>query len=52
MDKSWIKEDRDSLQYEFGVENFLIFAEGNAKNPKTNSCPCGRCVNLVSKTSG
>ncbi|XP_074351755.1 uncharacterized protein LOC141690896 [Apium graveolens] len=29
MDKSWIKADRDSLQYETGVENFLIFAEEN-----------------------
>ena len=34
MDKSWIKADRDSLQYEIGVENFLIFAEENAKNQK------------------
>nr|XP_017233126.1 PREDICTED: uncharacterized protein LOC108207178 [Daucus carota subsp. sativus] len=46
MDKSWIREDRDSLQYEIGVENFLIFAEGNAKNPKKIPCPCGRCVNF------
>ena len=46
MDRSWIKEDRDSLQYEIGVENFLIFAEGNAKNPKKIPCPCGRCVNF------
>lgn len=46
MDKSWIREDRDSLQYEIGVENFLIFAEENAKNPKKIPCPCSRCVNF------
>ena len=46
MDKSWIREDRYLLQYEIGVENFLIFAEGNAKNPKKIPCPCGRCVNF------
>ena len=46
MDKSWIKADRDSLQYEIGVENFLIFAEDNAKNPKKIPCPCARCVNF------
>ena len=46
MDKSWIKADRDSLQYEIGVENFLIFAEDNAKNPKKIRCPCARCVNF------
>lgn len=31
MEKSWIKADRDSLEYEVGVEKFLIFAEENAK---------------------
>ncbi|XP_074377319.1 uncharacterized protein LOC141718839 [Apium graveolens] len=46
MDKSWIKADKDSLQYEIGIENFLIFAEENAKNPKKISCPCARCVNF------
>ncbi|XP_017239687.1 uncharacterized protein LOC108212475 [Daucus carota subsp. sativus] len=46
MDKSWIKEDRDSLEYEIGVENFLIFAEENAKNIKSIPCPCARCVNF------
>ncbi|XP_074364575.1 uncharacterized protein LOC141705573 [Apium graveolens] len=43
MDKSWIKADRDSLQCEIGVENFLIFAEENAKNPKKIPCPCAHC---------
>ena len=46
MDRSWIKADRDSLQYEIGVENFLIFAEENAKNPKKIPCPCAHCSNF------
>ncbi|XP_074323624.1 uncharacterized protein LOC141660531 [Apium graveolens] len=46
MDKSSIKADRDSLQYEIGVENFLIFAEENFKNPKKIPCPCAHCSNF------
>ena len=45
MDKSWIAEDRDTLTYELGVEQFLIFAEANASNPKRIPCPCIRCLN-------
>ncbi|XP_074346475.1 uncharacterized protein LOC141685261 [Apium graveolens] len=46
MDKSWISKDRDSLEFEIGVEEFLIFAEENCKDPKRIPCPCGRCVNF------
>ncbi|XP_074324039.1 uncharacterized protein LOC141660961 [Apium graveolens] len=46
MDKSWISKDRDSLEFEIGVEEFLIFAEKNCKDPKRIPCPCGRCVNF------
>ena len=46
MDKSWISKDRDSLEYEVGVESFLIFAEENAKNRNKNPCPCARCGNF------
>ncbi|XP_074342436.1 uncharacterized protein LOC141679989 [Apium graveolens] len=46
MDKSWIFKDRDSLEYEIGVESFLIFAEENSKDLKNIPCPCGRCVNF------
>lgn len=46
MDKSWISKDRDSLEYEIGVERFLIYAEENAKNPKQIPCPCARCGNF------
>lgn len=31
MDKSWILEDRDSLEYEIGVEKFLMYAEKTVK---------------------
>ncbi|XP_074373719.1 uncharacterized protein LOC141714076 [Apium graveolens] len=46
MDKSWIFKDKDSLEYEIGVESFLIFAEENSKDPKNIPCPCGRCSNI------
>ncbi|XP_074322886.1 uncharacterized protein LOC141659858 [Apium graveolens] len=46
MDKSWISKDRDSLEFEIGIEEFLIFAEENCKYPKRIPCPCGRCVNF------
>ncbi|XP_074356181.1 uncharacterized protein LOC141695871 [Apium graveolens] len=46
MDKSWIFKDRDSLEYEIGVESFLIFAEENSKDPKNITYPCGRCGNF------
>ena len=46
MDKSWISTDRDSSDYEIGVEKFLIFAEGNCKDPKMIPCPCARCCNF------
>ncbi|XP_074374165.1 uncharacterized protein LOC141714550 [Apium graveolens] len=46
MDKSWIFKDRDSLEYEIGVESFLIFTEENLKDPKNIPCPCGHCINF------
>ncbi|XP_063944103.1 uncharacterized protein LOC135150816 [Daucus carota subsp. sativus] len=46
MDKSWIFKDRDTLDYEIGVEEFLIFAEENASDTKKIPCPCKRCVNF------
>ncbi|XP_074363590.1 uncharacterized protein LOC141704187 [Apium graveolens] len=46
MDKSWIFKDRDTLDYEIGVEEFLIFAEENASDPKRIPCPCKRCANF------
>ncbi|KAL8127525.1 hypothetical protein AgCh_014439 [Apium graveolens] len=46
MDKLWNSADRDSLDYEIGVEKFLIFAEENCKDPKMIPCPCARCCNF------
>ncbi|XP_074327942.1 uncharacterized protein LOC141665856 [Apium graveolens] len=46
MDRSWIKVDRDSLEYEIGVEQFLIYAEENCQDPKKIPCPCCRCANF------
>ena len=46
MDKSWIFKVRDTLDYEIGVEEFLIFAEENASDPKRIPFPCKRCANF------
>ena len=46
MDKTWISKDRDTLEYEIGVEKFLIYAEANCKESKSIPCPCARCVNF------
>ncbi|XP_062006028.1 uncharacterized protein LOC133723227 [Rosa rugosa] len=50
MDKSWINKYRDTLKYELGVENFLLFAEENASNPKKIHYPCSKCVNFKEKS--
>lgn len=50
MDKSWIEEDRDTIKYECGVENLLIFAEENASNLKTVPCPCSKCIKCKKKS--
>ena len=46
MDKDWISKERDSLEYEIGVEKFLIYAEENCEDPKKIPCPCSHCVNF------
>ncbi|XP_074346491.1 uncharacterized protein LOC141685277 [Apium graveolens] len=46
MDKSWISKDRDSLEYEIVVENFLICAEENADDSRKIPYPCGGCCNF------
>ena len=46
MDKTWILQDRDSLAFEMGVENFLIYAEENSEDRNKIPCPCGRCANF------
>ena len=46
MDKTWISKERDSLDYEIGVEEFLIYAQENSKDPKRIPCPCARCANF------
>ena len=46
MEKDRISKDRDSLEYEIGVEKFLIYAEQNCENRKKIPCPCSKCVNF------
>ncbi|XP_058746192.1 uncharacterized protein LOC131619068 [Vicia villosa] len=64
MDRSWMRVNRLSDEYEHGVMEFLEFAESNAKKdlppPKSNAedshptlffCPCVRCANKEPKLS-
>ncbi|XP_074336693.1 uncharacterized protein LOC141673863 [Apium graveolens] len=51
MDKSWIFKDRDTLDYEIGVEEFLIFAEENASDPKRIPCPWSASRSSVNRNA-
>ncbi|XP_074373627.1 uncharacterized protein LOC141713976 [Apium graveolens] len=52
MDKSWISKDWDSLEFEIGVEEFLIFAEENCKDPKRIPCPCEKSTRSTRSSIG
>ncbi|XP_024163941.1 uncharacterized protein LOC112170899 [Rosa chinensis] len=45
MDKSWMKADRRSLQFQLGLEEFLKFASDNARDTNKICCPCLKCHN-------
>ncbi|XP_024162968.1 uncharacterized protein LOC112170052 [Rosa chinensis] len=45
MDKSWMKEDRRSLKFQIGLEEFLKFALANARDINSICCPCLKCFN-------
>ncbi|XP_024199865.1 uncharacterized protein LOC112203073 [Rosa chinensis] len=45
MDKSWMKEDRRSLKFQIGLEEFLKFALANARDTNSICCPCLKCCN-------
>ena len=42
--------DRDTLKYDWGVEQFMHFASENARDPKRFPCPCSKCRNLKTKS--
>nr|XP_011463602.1 PREDICTED: uncharacterized protein LOC101298016 [Fragaria vesca subsp. vesca] len=45
MDKTWMKADRRSLQFNLGFNQFLKVALDNARNPNNIPCPCLKCHN-------
>ncbi|XP_004289395.1 PREDICTED: uncharacterized protein LOC101310170 [Fragaria vesca subsp. vesca] len=45
MDKTWMKVDRRSLQFDLGFNQFLKVALDNARNPNNIPCPCLKCCN-------
>ncbi|KAL6129740.1 hypothetical protein ACLB2K_073089 [Fragaria x ananassa] len=45
MDKTWMKADRRSLEFDLGFNQFLKVALDNARNPNNIPCPCLKCCN-------
>ncbi|KAL6227695.1 hypothetical protein ACLB2K_001652 [Fragaria x ananassa] len=45
MDKTWMKADRRSLQFDLGFNQFLKVALDNARDPSNIPCPCLKCCN-------
>ncbi|KAL6141667.1 hypothetical protein ACLB2K_059955 [Fragaria x ananassa] len=45
MDKTWMKADRRSLQFDLGFNQFLKVALDNARDPNNILCPCLKCCN-------
>ena len=42
MDKLWMKNNRMSIDYTFGVEMFI---KNGLKHSQMSNCPCLKCVN-------
>ncbi|KAK9212492.1 hypothetical protein WN943_001874 [Citrus x changshan-huyou] len=47
MDKSWLKYDRLSDEYEAGVEKFIKTAVESNQEISVVRCPCDKCQNLA-----
>ncbi|KAH9781219.1 hypothetical protein KPL71_008375 [Citrus sinensis] len=47
MDKSWLKYDRLSDEYEVSVENFIKTAVESNQEISVVRCPCDKCRNLA-----
>ena len=45
MDKSWMKKNRMSIEYAFGVEMFIKSGLEHSKTSNVMACPCLKCVN-------
>ena len=48
MDRSWLRADRRSREYQLGVEEFLMFALEKGCNAEKQSCPCLKCTHTKS----
>ena len=44
-DKSWMDKQRDSVEWQTGMKNFLNLAFDGAHPNSTVPCPCTRCLN-------
>jgi len=45
MDKTWMKKDRLSNEYEEGVDSFIEFAQIHSSGKNFIRCPCVKCGN-------
>ena len=50
MDKSWVYCSKISSEYEYGVEEFMMFATGNSEGNSVIKCLCTKCMNLSFRT--
>nr|XP_017239583.1 PREDICTED: uncharacterized protein LOC108212368 [Daucus carota subsp. sativus] len=48
MDRSWLRADRRSREYQLGVEELLMFASEHGCNAEKLSCPCLKCAHTKS----
>ena len=48
MDRSWLRADRRTKEFQRGVEDLLLFAYGNGYTEEKISCPCTRCAHSKS----
>ncbi|XP_017221479.2 uncharacterized protein LOC108198226 [Daucus carota subsp. sativus] len=48
MDRSWLKADRRTREFENGVDDLLMFAFENGYNEDKISCPCLKCAHSKS----
>lgn len=48
-DKSWMDRERNSVEWQTGMKDFLNFAFDGAHPDSTVPCPCRRCLNSVPK---
>nr|XP_040244810.1 uncharacterized protein LOC109736374 isoform X3 [Aegilops tauschii subsp. strangulata] len=47
--KSWMDRERDSVEWQTGMNDFLNLAFDGAHPDSTVPCPCRRCLNIVQK---